>query len=419
MRRCYAALVGLAATAAIVPVALGSALPLDETLRPGAAGSCRADVVAPPPRTTASPEAIKVLAPTGRPYVGAYQIPARLDEAEAFARSLGGFPPLVFSFHDWYADTNGGERPDRGFDDPLEGEADVPPLVLAERLAERGAVLALAWAIYCCDLGSTRFWLRLKRPHDHFQRILDGADDAYIRRNARLIRDFGRPIMLTLVPEMNWQGQFAFGADGRGRIDGVDDLCGAYGDPAWPDGPERVRDLFIHVIDLFREEGADNVTWFMYSANRYMTAVEGQSRWLHPRFYYPGDDYIDWVGQSVYFVDPDWDGAFDDTGGFEAVFDAGYAAWRTVTRRPLLLAEFGVHAEPERDRSALWRRTFERYLPAKPGVGAVTIADSELFERYFDLPRVSGRGGESATLRALIDRLGYGRSLRLGPAAAR
>ncbi len=396
---------------------IGPDLPLDAELRSEATRSCRADVTAPPPRTRPAPDARKVLPPTGRPYVGAYQIPATLADAERFGTSLGGFPPIVFSFHDWYADTNNGDEPDRSFAGPMEGENGVPPLVLAEQLAEPGAVLALAWAVYCCDIESLRFWLRLKRPHGHIQRILDGADDAYIRRNARMIREFGRPIMLTIVPEMGWQGQFAFGADGRGRIDGVDDICGAYGDPAWPDGPERIRDLFMHVIDIFRDEGVNNVTWFMYAGNAYMTDGEGQSKWLHPRFYYPGDAYIDWVGQSVYYVDPEWDGSFEGVASFEAVFEPGYRAWRSVTDRPLFLPEFGIVAEPERDRGALWRRTFERYLPERAGVGALTIADTELFARFFDLPRVSGQGAASAQLRGLLDELGYTRTLRTGPPA--
>jgi hypothetical protein len=406
-----AALLGPALEAA---AQIGPDLPLDAELRSAATSSCRADVTPPPPRTRPAEAARKVLPPEGRPYVGAYQIPATLAAAERFGEGLGGFPPLVFSFHDWYADTNAGDEPNLAFDDPMEGESGVPPLVLADDLADRGAVLALAWAVYCCDIESMRFWLRLKRPYDHFQRILDGADDDYIRRNARMIRDFGRPIMLTIVPEMGWQGQFAFGADGRGRIDGVDDICGAYGDPAWPDGPERIRDLFMHVIDLFREEGVTNVTWFMYSGNQYMTDVEGQSKWLHPRFYYPGDAYIDWVGQSVYYIDPSWEVPFEDTGSFEEVFGPGYRAWRSVTDRPLFLPEFGILAEPERDRGALWRRTFETLLPEKPGVGALTIADTELFELYFNLPRVSGPGAESAQLRRLLDEHGYARAVRTG-----
>lgn len=395
---------------------IGPDLELDRELRSGADRSCREDVAPPMPRSRPAPTAAAVLPPAQGPYIGSYQIPASPEEIGAFAESTGGFPPIVFTFHDWYDYASSREEPAQPFNAPLEGDGNLRPLQLAEHLRQRGSVLALAWSIYCCDIDSFRFWTRLKRPYGHFQRILDGADDEFIRTTARQIRDWGHPIMLTIVAEFNWQGQFAFGADGRRWMDSVDDICGQYGDPAWPDGPERIRDLFIHVIDLFREEGAHNVTWFMYSGNQYMAQnVEGQSKWLHPRFYYPGDDYIDWVGQSVYFIDPAWPVDFKDTGSFEAVFRPGYEAWRTVTDRPMFLPEFGILAEPERDRTDLWRRVFQEYLPGMPAVQAVTVADSLLFELYFNLPRISTRPADSALLRQLIDDGNYSRTLRTGP----
>ncbi len=416
---CMAAVLLVAFAGGAMPVHAQSDYLLDADLQSDAARTCRTDVAPPAPRTTRAPDAMRVLPPPDGAYLGLYQIPPLRDQIEAFAAATGGMPPIVFTFHDWYADTNSGNRPSLTFDDPMEGQGNVPPLVLAEWLRQRGSVMALAWAVYCCDIESTLFWLRLRSPHDHFNRILRGEHDAFIRATARRIRDWGGPIMLTLVPEMDWQGQFAFGANGRRWMDAVDDICGQYGDPAWPDGPERIRDLFIHVIDIFREEGAENVTWFMYSGNQYMVpGVDGQSMWLHPRFYYPGDAYIDWVGQSVYFIDPAWNVEFEDVGSFDAVFRPGYEAWRSVTSRPLLLAEFGILAEPTRDRRDLWQRVFGTYLRSVPGVRAVTVADSDLFELYFNIPRVSTRPEESALLRRMMDDPYFTRELRVGPPAA-
>ena len=31
--------------------------------------------------------------------------------------------------------------------------------------------------------------------------------------------------------------------------------------PNFPDGPERFRDAYRHIIDLFRKEGVKNITW--------------------------------------------------------------------------------------------------------------------------------------------------------------
>ena len=263
-------------------------LSLDKMLQHSATQGCAAEVSPPVPRSRAASDAMKVLPPEHGAYIGAYQIPAQPNEVARFARAMGRMPPIVFSFHDFFSDTNGGRSPDQRFTDPLEGDKSPRPLDMNGWLNERESVLALAWAVYCCDYNSTMFWLRLNRPHDHVNRLLAGQHDDIIRETARTIRADGRPIMLTLVPEMNWQGQFLFGADGRRWMDAVDNICNKYGDPRWPDGPERIRDLYIRVIDIFRQEDVKNVTWFMYSGNQYMApGVEGQSRWLHPKVLLP------------------------------------------------------------------------------------------------------------------------------------
>lgn len=392
-------------------------LELDREIATSATAGCAAQVSPPAPNSRAAADSLKVLPPAQGAYVGAYQIPAQAGEAARFANAMGRMPPIVFSFHDFFSDTNRGKTPDRTFASRMEGgSGSVPPLELARWLDERGSVLALAWAVYCCDYNAPGFWLRLKRPHTHINRILAGEHDDFIRQSARQIRAYGRPIMLTVVPEMNWQGHFLFGDNGRKWLDAVDNICNQYGDPSWPDGPERVRDVFIRVIDIFRQEGVKNVTWFMYSANDYMRAnFEGQSRWLHPQYYYPGDAYIDWVGQSTYFTKPEWVGNYEDSGTFEDVFLPGYQAWQSVTRRPMLLAEFGIVSEPGADRSDLWQDLLRRKFKTVPGVKAFTIADSQLFRDYFQIPMLSTSVQELNAFRAIAGQDPYYRSaLRLG-----
>lgn len=363
---------------------------LDRDLSARATQGCNLDVSPPAPRTRAAKDALKVLPPAQGVYLGAYQIPAQAKEVSRFANATERMPPIVFSFHDFFSEGNGSKTPDLRFTDRMEGEGSAPPLALAEWLDERGAVLALAWAIYCCDYENLGFWFGLKKPHDHVNRILHGELDDFIRQSARSIREYGRPLMLTLVPEMSWQGRFLFGRDGRSWMSSVDNICNEYGDTAWPDGPERIRDLYIRVIDIFRQEGVKNVTWFMYSSNQYMSpSVEEQSRWLHPKYYYPGDAYIDWVGQSVYFTRADWVEDFEDTGTFDAVFLPGYQAWQSVTSRPMFLPEFGIISRKDVDRRDMWQKLLTKQLKSVPAVRAVTIADSLLFQEYFDLPLLS------------------------------
>ncbi len=105
------------------------------------------------------------------------------------------------------------------------------------------------------------------------------------------------PLLVTFTIEMNgfwfpWSGIYNGGA-----------VTTEYGDPNLADGPERYRDAYRHIIDLFREEGADHITWFfspdvVYPTTKWIPWMA--SEWNKPQNYYPGDDYIDWIGFTMY-----------------------------------------------------------------------------------------------------------------------
>lgn len=390
-----------------------SAFPIDDRLEPGAANSCRVDVTPPPPNSFPLPGTIKVAPPPTGAYAGHYAVPAKPSVLEAFARQSGQRPSLVYTGHDWVFDESQWETiSPRGlwtFNDMLEGDAGISALSLARRLSSQGTVLAFSWAIYCCDILNPMFYLRLKEPNNIYGRIAAGEFDDYIRQEARRIKTFDGPIMLTLVAEFNFQSIFAFGPDGRDWMMDVDDICGEYGDPGWPDGPERIRDANRRVVDLFREEGVRNVTWFMYAASNYMQpGHEDQSMWLHPRYFYPGDEYIDWVGQSVYFGDPEWGRTAEMWGTeiseFADAIEPGYAAWTSVTDKPLFLPEFGAVSDKGDSRARIIAEVFAERLPQLPQIKAVTFAQSELFRAYFALPDLGQRNDEmEAWQRAVTD----------------
>jgi hypothetical protein len=171
------------------------------------------------------------------------------------------------------------------------------------------------------------------------QHILDGDFDAQLRAWADAARDLDVPILLEFGTEMNddwgpWAGRW----NGAGQTDG-------YGDPGYPDGPERFRDAYRHLVTLFREEGATNVTFFFH-ADSYRQA----DWWNQMSYYFPGDAYVDWVGISDYgslasnqpivpFVDKlASSGVYDDLAA--------------LTRRPMGIVEMGVvdnatHAKPQ------------------------------------------------------------------------
>lgn len=175
--------------------------------------------------------------------------------------------------------------------------------------------------------------------------IASGTHDSELQAWAGAARATGIPILLDVDPEMNnahpWGGRF----DGAGVTTG-------YGDPSWPDGPEHYRDAYRRIVTIFRAEGATNVSFFFhpdtvfgYSADSYTEPFE-QMRW-----YYPGDDYVDWIGLSVYSNPNKPDGSnttFEEKlATFHAPGYAGtYSEITSLSSRPLAINELGLYATP-------------------------------------------------------------------------
>ena len=118
--------------------------------------------------------------------------------------------------------------------------------------------------------------------------IIAGKWDAYIDKWADSARDFGHPMIVAFGVEMNgdwfpWSGTF-YG--GEGWDDSADN---------WK-GPENFRRAYRHVVDRVRARGATNVKW-MFHTNNYSYPLD---TWNFAPAYYPGSDYVDWLGLSVY-----------------------------------------------------------------------------------------------------------------------
>ena len=61
-------------------------------------------------------------------------------------------------------------------------------------------------------------------------------------------------------------------------------------------GPETFRKAYRYVVDRVRARGASNIKW-MFHTNNYPYPYE---TWNCAPAYYPGSDYVDWLGLSVY-----------------------------------------------------------------------------------------------------------------------
>jgi hypothetical protein len=136
--------------------------------------------------------------------------------------------------------------------------------------------------------------------------IVAGQYDRYLRSYADTVRDFGYPVVIGFGHEMNatWY--------------------------SW--GYRHVRPpVFVaawrHLVTLFRDEGADNVTW-LWTLQADEPGTGPIASW------WPGSAYVTWVGIDGYYY------RRSDT--FTSVFGKTIAQVRGITHRPLLLSETAV-----------------------------------------------------------------------------
>ena len=165
-------------------------------------------------------------------------------------------------------------------------------------------------------------------PNYSLQNIINGQFDSDLLQWFTKAAQTGFPLLVEFGTEVNgnwfpWNGTYNGGATTTG-----------YGDPNKADGPERFVDAYRHIIDLSRQAGATNITWFFH------LDAEGQpyEAWNDFENYYPGDDYIDWLGVSVY-------GALSQKDDYETFADKlNYVYPRIIqmSGKPVAVLEMGV-----------------------------------------------------------------------------
>ena len=135
--------------------------------------------------------------------------------------------------------------------------------------------------------------------------IASGHYDSYLTSYAEAVRSYQHPVILSFGHEMN----------GNWYSWGYRHTSPAVFVAAWR-----------HIVTLFRELGARNVTW-LWTVN-IMHTGGSISR---PAPWWPGQKYVTWVGLDGYYYKPSWT--------FAPLFGPTIAAIREFTHAPMLIAE--------------------------------------------------------------------------------
>jgi glycosyl hydrolase family 26 len=84
-----------------------------------------------------------------------------------------------------------------------------------------------------------------------------------------------------------------------------------------------------HIVTVFRQQGADNVTW-LWTVN----IIDQRTGIRSPAAWWPGSSYVTWVGIDGYYLHRNW--------MFASLFGPTIKAVRALTLAPILIAETGA-----------------------------------------------------------------------------
>jgi mannan endo-1,4-beta-mannosidase len=222
-------------------------------------------------RFAAPPAVHASLPPSHAAYLGVYEAgtPASYLPVATFAQAAGRQPNLVGYFSGW------AEPFDVAFADTVRSHGSTPFVQIDPTGASVAAIAA-------------------------------GDYDDYLRSYAQAVRAFGKSVVIGFGHEMNapW---YSWG----------------YGHVA----PATFVAAWQHLVTLFHQEGADNVTW--------LWTVQADSKGTGPiASWWPGSAYVTWVGIDGFYYSP------SDT--FTSVFGATITQVHNLTGKPVLMSETGV-----------------------------------------------------------------------------
>ncbi len=173
--------------------------------------------------------------------------------------------------------------------------------------------------------------------------IIAGKQDAYIRQWAQAAKATGAKIIIRFGHEQTtvpgtitwypWQGQ-----------------------------PEAYKKAYIHIEDIFHEEGADNVK-YMWNPISF-----GNFNILQ---YYPGDKYIDYIGLTVINHGPNPDNPDATWHNCDYLYNNQYNLVKKLNK-PLFAVEFGS-SEIGGSKPIWLQDCFQRFVTTPNMIGVINL----------------------------------------------
>jgi cellulose synthase (UDP-forming) len=277
---------------------------------------------------------LELLAPDQGAYFGVANpdLLATASGVDAWTEEYGHRPQLVHWFQQWLSN-----------DTRFHGD-------WLDRVAAQGSIPMVTWEPWAKPVDE---YADPDQPEARLQLIADGAYDDYVRSWAEAAADYGKPIVIRFMQEMNgWWYPWSINQNGN--------------------TPELFVTAWRHVHDIFTSAGADNVSWVWSMYLQSELPDDG----VDPALYYPGPEYVDWVALSGF----NW-GTSEQWSRWQDVDELFGPTYETVARfgKPVMISEIGsvgLGGDP----GAWVRDTVTAFQDAYPLVKAVVWFDT----RYTD-----------------------------------
>lgn len=160
--------------------------------------------------------------------------------------------PLIHIYSAW------GSEPEQRF-----------PMTKANAIYSLGSIPVLTWEPWLTDFDADKQpFLRdlASRDYKGLTDISNGVYDFYLDSFAEDLETYGKPIYIRFGHEMNDPYRYSWGPQNN--------------------SPEEFVNCWKYVVDFFENHGVQNVIWVWSPHPAYG----------HFKEYYPGDDYVDWLG---------------------------------------------------------------------------------------------------------------------------
>lgn len=206
------------------------------------------------------------------------------------------------------------------------------PMMYANAIYDLGSTPMITWEPWLNDFDREKDGLpEVSDPNKNgMAAVARGEYDFYIRQWALQAKDFGHNVLIRLGHEMNDPYRYPWGPQNN--------------------KPKDYVAMWRHVVTLFRDLGVNNVIWVW----------SPQPAYLHYQEYYPGKNYVDWVGVGAlnYGSVAPWSKWWS----FKDIF-GNYYKRLAVFKKPLMISEMGS-LDVGGNRTEWFRKAFTN-LPEK------------------------------------------------------